>query len=114
MDAALSPSPAQFDYPDAAQVYAMIVDDDAPNELIRLGLDALRGRRVDRLVFLCIADDIRNRIGWEELERLLGNGLLGNAVPYDIYIIRTRQELFQASLNMRIIHLPAQTMAVPT
>ena len=102
-----------FRYPDGMRVYAMVIDDRVPSALIRVGLNALRLVRVDRLVLLCLAsDDIRDRTDWDELAADIAT-TLGRQDACEVRLVNSHQDLMYASLHMHILHLPESNAVHP-
>ena len=114
METANQASPdLSFRYPDGMRVYAMVIDDRVPSALIRVGLNAMRLVRADRLVLLCLAsDDIRNRTDWEELAADIATAL-GGQDACEVRLVNSHEELMYASLHMHIIHLPESNAVHP-
>lgn len=102
----------QFQYPQTMHVYGIIVDDRLSSALIKVGLNALRQRPVDRLIFLCLdPHDVRSRTDWDDI--LAHIPATDNRRPeIDIKIVRSPEELLYASLNMRIVRLPDDTVFI--
>lgn len=102
----------QYQYPETAQVYGVVVDDHLASAVIRVGLDALNRKQVDLVVFLCLAPhDIRSRTDWNDI--LSHIPLTENKQrQYDVRILQSPDELLYASLNMRVIRLPADTVII--
>jgi hypothetical protein len=102
-----------FQYPETMRVYGIIVNSDASNALIKVALERLHTVGGDMLVFLCFEDDdVRRRVGWEDLQSNIRfrNGTRN----YEVKLLRTPEQLFDASLRMRIVHLPNNKVSIPT
>lgn len=87
-------------------------DDRLSSALINVGLDALRQKKVDRLIFLCLdPHDIRTRMDWDDIAAHIP--AIDNKRPdYEVRIVHSPQELLYASLNMRIVRLPDDTVFI--
>lgn len=101
-----------YQYPEGAQVYGVVVDERLASPVINVGLEALHQKKVDRVVFLCLAPhDIRSRTDWDDI--LAHLPLAGDRQrQYDVRIVQTPDELLYASMNMRVIRLPDDTVVI--
>ncbi|TCS32611.1 hypothetical protein EDC30_12135 [Paucimonas lemoignei] len=102
----------QYQYPESMQVYGIVVDDRLSNALIKLGLDALSQKKVDRLIFLCLdPHDIRERTDWTDIIAHIP-ATNGARPEYDVRIVQSPAELMHASLNMRVVRLPVDSVVI--
>lgn len=98
--------PANYEYPEGMKVYGMVIDEKLDAPMIKLGLDVLSHRDADLLLFLCLAPhDIRERTDWEDIARHIRFGNNKEA-KYEVRLVRSSQELLEASFNIHIIRLP--------
>ncbi len=113
METTSSASPAnQFTYPAAMNVFGIVVDDRLASALIKLGLAALNRVNVDLVVFLCIPPhDIRDRTDWDDI---LDHIRIGNdkEKAYEVRLLQSPEELLDASLKMRVIRLPDDSVVM--
>jgi|GEM_PF-6232184 len=95
--------------PALAEVYGIVVSDELSTPVIKVGLDALRRKDVDTVIFLCMAPhDIRTRTDWPAILAHLES--LGSDVRHEVRIVGSPADLLEASLDIRVLRLPDDRM----